>query len=78
MRLAWTKVLKKLPGRKVEFGGGIGAILQQSRVLLDDLQYTVCSYGHQGIIDCGDMRLCNEIYKLCMYSTWSKEAGGKK
>ena len=38
-RLAWTEVLKKL--RKVEFGGEIGAILQQSRVLLDDLQHKV-------------------------------------
>ena len=27
--------------RKVEFGGGIEVILQQSRVLLHDLQYTV-------------------------------------
>ena len=32
-------MLKKF--RKVEFGGEIGVILQQSRVLLHDLQYTV-------------------------------------
>ena len=32
------EVSKKL--RKVESGGEIGAILQQSRVLLDNLQYT--------------------------------------
>ena len=38
-KLAWTKVSKKL--RRVEFGGEIGAILQQSRVLLDNLQYKV-------------------------------------
>ena len=38
-RLAWTEVLKKF--RKVEFGVEIEVILQQSRVLLHDLQYTV-------------------------------------
>ena len=58
---------------KVEFGGGIKGILQQSRVLLHDLQYTV----QFGIIDC-NMCACALCTAHAQYIIIVKGGGCKK